>query len=148
MVRGLLINSRKGLHMHKHKPRSVLIVDDDEALLEILAERLRMEGFEVWTACDGAHGYSCYSQRPTELVITDIQMPVLNGLDMMRYIRAINPFVKTIYVSGAVREFRASLEFEGQEFGAAVLDKPFSSEKLFTLIGCRPTDRAERERRF
>ena len=145
MVRALLILPT-GLAMLKS--RSVLIVDDDEALLEILAERLRGEGFEVWTACDGAHGYSCYSQRPTELVITDIQMPVLNGLEMMRYIRAINPFVKTVYVSGALREFWTVLEVERQEFGAVVLDKPFSSEKLFTLIGCRPTDRTERERRL
>jgi YesN/AraC family two-component response regulator len=130
------------------KPRSVLLVDDDEALLEILAERLRAEDFEVRTASDGADGYSCYSERPTDLVITDIQMPVLNGLDMMRYIRALNPFVKTIYVSGAVREFRALLEFEREEFGAAVLDKPFSSEKLFTLLGRRPADTTERERRL
>ena len=76
------------------------------------------------------------------------RQPVLNGLDMMRYIRALNPFVKTIYVSGAVREFRALLEFEREEFGAAVLDKPFSSEKLFTLLGRRPADTTERERRL
>jgi YesN/AraC family two-component response regulator len=75
-------------------------------------------------------------------------MPVLNGLEMMRYIRAINPFVKTVYVSGALREFRTVLEVERQEFDAVILDKPFSSEKLFTLIGCRPTDRTEWARRL
>lgn len=129
------------------KPKSVLIVEDDEALLEILAERPRAEGLEIWTACDGAHGYACYCRRPTDLVITDIQMPVLNGLDMMRYIRSVNPSVKTIYVSGAVKQFRARLEAERQTFGAAVLDKPFSSEMLFALIGCRPADGAQQERR-
>lgn len=129
------------------KPRSVLIVDDDEALLEILAERLRAEGLEIWTACDGAHGYACYCRTPTDLVITDIQMPVLDGLDMMRYIRGVNPAVKTIYISGAVKQFRARLEAERQTFGAVVLDKPFSSDILFTLIGCRPADAARQERR-
>jgi DNA-binding response OmpR family regulator len=129
------------------KRRSVLIVDDDESLLEILAERLRTEGFEVWTACDGAHGYSCYCRRPTELVITDIQMPVLNGLDMMRYIRAINPVVTTIYVSGAVGEFCLPLEVERRKFGAVVLDKPFSSEKLFTAIGHGSARAGELEKR-
>ncbi|HZA55746.1 MAG TPA: response regulator [Candidatus Udaeobacter sp.] len=126
-------------------PRSVLVVDDDDALRQILEERLRSEGFEVRSAPDGLHGYSCYFQYPTELVVTDVQMPELDGLQMMRAIRAINPSVKAIYLTGATEQFRFPLELERQKFGAAVLSKPFSTESFMALIGCGPAEVTEGE---
>jgi CheY-like chemotaxis protein len=117
-------------------PPSVLVVDDDDALRQILEERLRSQGFEVWSAADGVHGYSCYFRHPTEWVVTDVQMPALDGLQMMRAIRAINPLVKAIYLTGAVEQLRSPLERERQKFGAAVLSKPISTERLMALISC------------
>jgi DNA-binding NtrC family response regulator len=116
------------------EPRNVLVVEDDEALCQIVEARLRAEGFEVWTARDGVHGYSCYLYHPTELVVTDVQMPELNGFAMMRCIRAINPGVRAVYITGAADRFRADLEFERRQFGAVVIEKPFSREKLIAAM--------------
>jgi|GraSoiStandDraft_60_1057301.scaffolds.fasta_scaffold01765_5 CheY-like chemotaxis protein len=133
MVQGLLHYLDRGL-IAVRKPRKVLFVEDDDALRQVFEEKLRAEGFEVWTACDGLQGYSCYFRHPTDLVVTDIQMPELDGFQMMRCIRGINPSVKTVYVTGAAERFRALLEQEKQEFGAVIIEKPFSSEKLVTVI--------------
>jgi len=115
------------------QPKSILIVDDEEAVTGMMADFFRSEGFEVQTALSGVHGYSCYFRHPTEWVVTDIQMPDLDGIEMMRCIRAINPSVKTVYVSGAVDRFRSVLESEKQQFGAIVLNKPFPVQELTRL---------------
>jgi YesN/AraC family two-component response regulator len=67
-------------------------------------------------------------------------MPALNGLEMMRCIRAINPGVKTIYVSGAGEQFRTALEMEEQDFGAIFLNKPFTGKDLIRVMSDGATD--------
>lgn len=90
------------------------------------------------TARNGLHGYSRYFREPTDWVVTDIDMPELNGIDMMRSIRAINPAVKTIYMSGLVDKYRAALIRESRQFAAQILPKPFDLRQLIERI--RETD--------
>src|SRR5690242_9815819 len=106
--------------------QSVLIVDDDESFAHIVALILGQDGFEVRTAHDGMHGYAAYFCDPTDWVVTDIQMPELNGLQMIHCIRVINPHVKTVYMSGEVDKYQTVLDQERLEFGAGVLRKPFT----------------------
>lgn len=114
--------------------QSVLVVDDDEGLAQIVAMILRQEGFEVRTACDGQHGYTAYISDPTEWVVSDIQMPELDGLQMMRCIRAFNPRVKAVYMSGEVEKYHDILHREISELGARVLSKPFTRVALLEEI--------------
>jgi len=116
------------------KPQSVLVVDDNESLNRVITELLRAKGFEVWNAYNGVQGYTCYLGHATQFVVTDIQMPELNGIEMMRCIRAINPAVKTIYASGAGEQFRTALAMEEQDFGAIFLNKPFSGKDLIRVM--------------
>jgi CheY-like chemotaxis protein len=111
-------------------PYRVLVVEDDENLGQIMAEILTAAGYEVQTADDGLHGFMMYVQQQPEVVLTDIQMPELDGLEMMRCIRAINPKVKTMYITGALNQYREALIKERNEYGALVLDKPFSRNTL------------------
>lgn len=111
-------------------PYRVLVVEDDENLGQIIAEVLTAAGYEVQTADDGLHGFMMYVQQQPEVVLTDIQMPELDGLEMMRCIRAINPKVKTMYITGALNQYREALIKERNEYGALVLDKPFSRNAL------------------
>ena len=112
----------------------ILVVDDDENLGHIMAETLIAAGYEVQTADDGLHGYLRYLEQQPQIVLTDIQMPELDGLEMMRCIRAINPNVKAIYISGAVGQYREALISEGKEYGALVLNKPFSRNDLLNSM--------------
>ena len=115
-------------------PYRVLVVDDDENLGHIMAETLIAAGYEVQTADDGLHGYLRYLEQQPEIVLTDIQMPELDGLEMMRCIRAVNPNVKAIYISGAVGQYREALISEGKEYGALVINKPFSRNDLLNSM--------------
>jgi DNA-binding NtrC family response regulator len=109
---------------------TVLVVDDDESFAELIAVKLRSRGLEVHTARNGFQGCASYARSPSDWVVTDIQMPDLDGIEMMHCIRALNPQVKTIYMSGAIDEYRAVLEQEIREFGVIVMHKPFSFDSL------------------
>ena len=115
-------------------PHRVLVVDDDENFGQIMAETLIAAGYEVQTADDGLHGYLRYLDQQPEIVLTDIQMPELDGLEMIRCIRAINPNVKAIYISGAISQYQEALISEWKEYGALVLNKPFSRNDLLALM--------------
>ena len=121
---------------------SVLVVEDDENLAQIIVLALRAEGFEAQTAHDGVDGYATYSKHPTDWVITDIQMPELDGIGMMEWIRTINPRVRAVYMSGAVDDYRALLERETKEFAARVLRKPFSRSRLIEQLSAEPQSSA------
>jgi CheY-like chemotaxis protein len=114
--------------------QTILVVDDDESLARMVAELLQVEGYEVWTAHDGLQGYSSYYQHEAQTVVTDIDMPELDGFEMMRCIRAINPCARAIYMSGAPEQYRRTLVTEAQDFGAGVLRKPFEGIELLKLI--------------
>jgi DNA-binding response OmpR family regulator len=111
--------------------QTILIVDDDELLAGMLTELLREEGYQVSTARNGLHGYSIYPKHQAETVLADIEMPGLDGFEMMRCIRGINPSVRTIYMSGASGQHRRTLVTEVQKFGATVLRKPFDALDFF-----------------
>jgi CheY-like chemotaxis protein len=126
------------------RAESVLVVEDDEGLAQVLALALRAEGFDTRTAHDGIHGYTSYLQHPTDWVVTDIQMPQLDGIGMMQCIRTINPRVRTVYMSAAVEAYRGPLERETKQFAAKVLHKPFSRSNLIEHLSETPAD-ASRE---
>ena len=109
---------------------TVLVVDDDESFAELIAVKLGSRGLAVRTARDGFQGCASYFRSPSDWVVTDIQMPELDGIEMIRCIRAFNPQVKTIYMSGAMDEYRAVLEHEIRLFGVIVMHKPFSFDDL------------------
>ena len=115
-------------------PQTILVVDDDELLARMVGESLRGEGYHVWTARDGLQGYSNYHKHRAEMVLTDIDMPELDGFEMMRSIRAINPRARAIYMSGAPEQYRRTLVSEAQNFGTTVLRKPFGEMELLKII--------------
>ena len=90
----------------------ILIVDDNQGLAHILKTMLEDEKYEVRLARDGRDGYLTYLLFGPDLVITDIQMPEKNGLELMEVIRMHNPEVKTIYISGDLSRFLSLLEEE------------------------------------
>lgn len=99
-----------------------------------LAESLLAKGYSVYTAYNGVQGYTSYLLHPTEWVITDIQMPTLSGVEMIRSIRVVNPAVRAVYMSGSIEKLRSALVKEEANHGALSLTKPFKFEKLLRMI--------------
>ena len=112
----------------------VLVVDDDQAIASIIQMMLEAEGLEVQLALNGAEGYSRYLQFSPELVITDIQMPGENGFELMEHIRAHNPKIKAIYISGDLNRYYALLEEEKTKYPINYLEKPFTRKELLSRV--------------
>jgi len=78
----------------------IMIIDDDEAMRDVLAEILKRDGFEVCVAGDGVEGLELLRESGADLVITDVIMPRKNGIDTVREIRADFPDTRIIVISG------------------------------------------------
>ena len=112
----------------------VLVVDDNRLLADTIQEVLEDEGLKVMSANDGVAGYSAYLLFKPDIVITDIQMPRKNGLEMMGHIRTHEPMIRTIYMSGDIDPYRPFLREEKRKYPVSFFEKPFSLESLRRVI--------------
>ena len=112
----------------------ILIVDDNQELASAIQIMLEDEGYEVRLANDGQDGYGVFLEFKPHLVITDIQMPGENGLELMEHIRMHDPMVRTIYMSGDLISFWSPLEEEKKRYPVSLLEKPFSKVELMGLL--------------
>src|SRR5271165_161426 len=78
----------------------ILLVDDDDAFRAMVHETLARDGHEVREAPDGGRALEVYRQWPSDLIITDMFMPVKDGMETIAEFRRLNRAVKIIAVSG------------------------------------------------
>ncbi len=110
----------------------VLLVEDDDDNRELMAEVLSASGYEVLPAASGPDGLKTLSERSVDVVVTDVGMPGMGGLEMARAAKAIAPTVPVLIVTGwAEREDIASAR--GREVDA-VLVKPVDPEALTAAV--------------
>jgi DNA-binding response OmpR family regulator len=112
----------------------ILIIDDDEQFRQMLRRILEHEGYEVIEACDGRQGIERFSEMPADLVITDIVMPVKEGVETILEIKEAHPEVKFIAVSGGGwHAFEIDFDM-ARTLGARTLKKPFRQKELLKVI--------------
>ncbi|MDO9566874.1 MAG: response regulator, partial [Candidatus Desulfaltia sp.] len=90
--------------------------------------------YRVKTAVNGEEGYEVFLQFKPDIILTDIQMPEKNGLEMVRDIRNHDPGIKTIYMSADLERYRTRLEEEKMKYQASFLTKPFYRFELLGLL--------------
>jgi signal transduction histidine kinase/ActR/RegA family two-component response regulator len=113
----------------------VLIVEDEDAVRELAAEFMKSAGYEVLTARDGHEAVGLAVSRnggdPIRVLLTDIVMPNMRGPELAKCLKAQNPELKIIYMSGYLEFNKADGEFvEGGFF----LQKPFSRDSLVSKV--------------
>src|ERR1700728_5226065 len=109
----------------------VLIVDDDEELCRLLGERLSTEGFVLEAVHDGLRGLERVLSREHALVILDLMLPGMGGLDVLRRVRAQSP-VPVLILTARGEDVDRIL---GLEIGADdYLPKPFNPRELIARI--------------
>ena len=81
--------------------RKILIIDDDILIASTMEEFLKSEGYSVQTSTDPISSFWLYSKYQPDLVLCDISMPVMDGMEVLKRIRGINPAQKFIMVTGA-----------------------------------------------
>ena len=80
---------------------NILIIDDDNLIASTMQEFLITEGYSVQTSTDPISSFWLYSKFHPDLVLCDIKMPVMDGIEVMERIREFNPGQKFIMVTGA-----------------------------------------------
>jgi DNA-binding NtrC family response regulator len=81
-------------------PKKILVVDDDSLVCESLKEMLTLEDYEVDTALDGASALAKVKSAPFDLILSDIHMPELNGLDFLKELKGLNSDAFIIFITG------------------------------------------------
>lgn len=88
--------------------KHILLVDDEDSIHLLYREELEEEGYRVYSAFSGEEGLEKLASEQIDLVILDINMPGLNGLDTLRRIKEIRPTLPVI-LSSAYQEFKQDL---------------------------------------
>ena len=113
----------------------ILVVDDDEQVRRLASAYLSAAGHEVRQASHGKEALSVLDEWPPDLLLTDIVMPEMEGLQLIRLVRRLHPAVRIIAMSGgAVENAGLYLKTAGR-FGAdAMLNKPFRLADLLRAV--------------
>lgn len=114
------------------KKSKILLIDDEEEFVSTLAERLELRGYSAKITRDGESGISLITQYSFDIVVLDLMMPGLNGLETLKLIKAIDKDLPVIILTG----HGASKEgMEGIRFGAFdFLVKPLDIRELINKI--------------
>ncbi|KFE68001.1 response regulator [Hyalangium minutum] len=122
-------------------PGHILIVDDERDIRQLLREMLTLEGHEVAEATNGAEALSRLRDASFDLVLTDVRMPNLSGMELLRRVREVSPSTEVV-VATAYAELDTAIEC--MRAGAFdLLRKPFNLQELFSCVS-----RALEKRRF
>jgi len=111
---------------------SILIVDDEPNYLVILSELLRDEGYEIFTAPGGAQGLVLIQNVDLDMVITDMQMPGMDGLQLLGAIKKINSDLPVVMITAFAQVDKAVAAMQAGAFN--YLAKPFSNDELIVTI--------------
>jgi two-component system response regulator (stage 0 sporulation protein F) len=112
---------------------TILIIDDEEPIRALLRFALEAAGYEVTEAANGRQGLDLYRRRPTDLIIADMLMPELNGLDLLLDLTREFLHAKVIAISGAGGEQNV-LDVAKLLGARQTFEKPFSIPQLLDAV--------------
>jgi CheY-like chemotaxis protein len=113
----------------------ILIVEDDAQVRAMLRQMLEVAGFRVWEATDGKKAVQSWNEHRTDLVITDVLMPEMDGFEVITALRKLDPRAKIIAITGGGAAKLTNLLPAARHLGAArTLLKPFDREELLRQV--------------
>ena len=113
----------------------VLVIDDDDVSRTLVKRMLVGEGHQVEEALDGAEGLRLFGKNPPDLVLTDINMPGLDGHDVIEAIRVLYADVPIIAISGGGATPKDELLLKASHLGAVeIIMKPFEFRQLVGAV--------------
>jgi len=117
-----------------HMNKTILIADDSESIRELVEMTLRQAGYDVIKTIDGEHALQFMHGQQIHLVITDLNMPKIDGIQLIREIRK-NEQYTALPVLLLTTESQASKKEEAKQAGATGwIVKPFVPEKLLSVV--------------
>jgi two-component system NtrC family response regulator len=112
--------------------KTVLVIDDDESLRRVVEYNLREEGYHVVTAADGRTGMQRFQEGNVDLVLTDVRMPEMDGIELLTHLKAMQPDLPVIVLTA---HGTIDAAVEAMKLGAFdYLTKPFSRDQLTASV--------------
>ncbi len=113
-------------------PPAILVVDDESEIRNLLRSLLEEEGYRVYTAEHGKRAIAVLKETPINLMLTDLAMPVQEGLETITYLRKEYPSLPVVAMSGT---FRGTMLGTAAHLGAsAVLEKPVKVDEVLKVV--------------
>jgi CheY-like chemotaxis protein len=115
-----------------NKALSILVVDDNQAMADTLADILDAKGFAVRAAASGEKALEILREQPVDVLLTDVKMPAMNGLELYRETRKSYPRLTTIFMTAYAAD---DIIQHGMAEGVrTVLTKPLDIDFLIHLL--------------
>jgi DNA-binding NtrC family response regulator len=111
----------------------ILLIDDEQSLIETLTVLLRGEGYEVISELTGTGGLKAFKEEEPDLVLSDVRMPKMSGIEVLEEIRKSNPNTPVVLMTA-----QASLQsaIQAVNLGAThYVQKPFENDELLAVLG-------------
>ncbi|MDY6863426.1 MAG: response regulator [Thermodesulfobacteriota bacterium] len=118
--------------MNINNNTTVLIVDDDKDISLIFSEFFQYEGYKVNTAHSGTEAFYLLNKNSIDLIVTDINMPEMNGIDFIHKVREINPYIPVIVVTGSY-DLSVNKRLENMNI-FEFLNKPVHMDALLNVV--------------
>ena len=113
-------------------PRTVLLIDDDASLRRVVEYNLREDGFTVVTATSGEEGLAAFQAQPADLVLSDVRMPGIDGVQLLGRIKALAPEVPVVLLTahGTIASAVEAIKLGAFDY----LTKPFDRDRLSATV--------------
>lgn len=110
----------------------ILVVDDEESIREFFQIMLKREGFEVLTASNGKEGFEAFKKTPVDVIISDIQMPEMSGMELLQKVKEADPEMVMIMITAFGSTDTA---VEAMKLGAYdYIQKPFKIDEVKIIL--------------
>src|SRR4029434_6867637 len=131
--------------MEQSKPKTILIVEDDEAVRQAIAEGVQLYGWQVLEASNGVHGLRGFRNQLPDIVLADVLMAGFDGFQLTAEIKSISPQAPIIMMTAfGTSELRQKAQAVGV---SAFLRKPFETEELIVALRCLLESSASEKRK-
>jgi two-component system, cell cycle response regulator CpdR len=134
MARVAISSSRRGSREQEGSMARILLADDEAATRDLVQRALALEGHEVTVTQDGLEAFENVQAAPTriDLLITDVQMPGLDGVALVEKALAINPKLRIVLMSGFAGELGRASHMKSKI--SHVITKPFTLEQMRSAV--------------
>lgn len=108
--------------------KKILVIDDDHSFRRVLEYNLQEEGYDVLSASSGEDGLSLFAEQPPDLVITDMKLNGISGLDVLHAVKKASPEMLVIVVTafGTADNTEAAMKLGASDY----ITKPFNRDRL------------------
>jgi CheY-like chemotaxis protein len=114
--------------------RSVLIIDNDESIVDLLSFYFSDQGYTVWTARDGDEGVRLALEHRPRAIVCDVIMEHMHGFEVLQNLRVRPELASVPIIIASAKVFKADIA-RARELGATeYVTKPFQAEELFALV--------------